>query len=36
MTVSLILANVEAVWTWSMAIFVNVVPDTREKIVMKV
>ena len=36
MNVPLILANMEAVSTRSMAIFVNVVLDTREQIVMKV
>jgi len=35
MNVPKILANMEAVLTWSMTIFVNVVPDIREKIVMK-
>ena len=36
MNVPLILANMEAVSTWSMTILVNVVLDTREEIVMKV
>ena len=36
MNAPIILANMEAVLTWSMTILVNVVPDSREKIVIKV